>query len=179
MRFVHQTIEGVILIKPDVFLDGRGAFRRTFCAHELKLHGLDFSVCQGNISENSYPYTMRGFHYQKNPSCESKIITPVNGSIYNVLIDLRKTSKTFLQSIAFEISSERRETLHIPAGCANAFLTLEEDTTVHYYMGDYFKPESYSGFRYNDPFFNIEWPHKIEVISDKDKNFPDFIIEDI
>jgi dTDP-4-dehydrorhamnose 3,5-epimerase-like enzyme len=103
---VHQIIEGVILIKPDVFLDGRGAFRRTFCAHELKLHGLDFSVCQGNISENSYPYTMRGFHYQKNPSCEAKIITPVNGAIYNVLIDLRKTSKTFLKSIAFNSKSK-------------------------------------------------------------------------
>lgn len=179
MKFVHQSIEGVILIKPDVFEDNRGAFRRTFCVNEFKRNGLDISVYQGNISENTTQYTMRGFHYQKGMSSESKILTPVSGEIYNVLIDLRKTSSTFLKSIALEISSVRRESLHVPAGCANAFLTMKDNTIVHYYMGDFFKPESYSGFRFNDPFFNVQWPHTVLVISERDKTFPNFKFEDL
>jgi dTDP-4-dehydrorhamnose 3,5-epimerase len=179
MKFFYQLIEGVVLIKPDVFEDNRGSLRRTFCARELKENGIDFSVCQGNISENTYQYTMRGFHYQKTPSSESKLLTPVSGGIYNVLIDLRPASSTFLKSIALNVSSSCRESLHVPAGCANAFLTMESNTVVHYYMGDYFKPESYSGFRYNDPFFNVQWPNAVEVISDRDKTFPDFSIEQL
>ena len=179
MKFFHQSIEGVILIKPDVFEDSRGAFRRTFCAKELKENGINISVCQGNISENTDQYTMRGFHYQKSPSVEAKILTPVSGIIYNVLIDLRPASSTFLKSIALNVSSSCRESLHVPAGCANAFLTLESNTVVHYYMGDYFKSESYRGFRYNDPFFNVQWPHTVAIISDRDKTFPDFSIDQL
>lgn len=179
MRFVHQSIAGLILIQPDVFEDNRGSFRRTYCAKEFKENGIDISVYQGNISENVAQYTMRGFHYQKSPSNESKILTPVSGSVFNVLIDLRPSSVTFLKSIALELSSSRRESLHVPAGCANAFLTMEANTVVHYYMGDYFRPDSYCGFRYNDPFFNVQWPHSIAVISDRDKTFADFSIENL
>ena len=179
MKFFRQSIEGVILIRPDIFEDNRGAFRRTFCTRELKENGIDITVHQGNISENTSKFTMRGFHYQRGPSTESKILTPVSGAIYNVLIDLRPTSATFLKSIALDVSSSLRETLHVPAGCANAFLTLEANTVVHYYMGDYFQPESYGGFRYDDPFFNIKWPHSVVVISERDNTFPNFSIENL
>ena len=178
MKFFNQSIEGLVLIKPEVFEDNRGAFRRNFCAKELKEHGINFSVCQGNISENFRQYTLRGFHYQKNPSNESKVLTPISGNIYNVVIDLRPRSSTFLKWLSIEVSAERRESLHVPAGCANAFLTTSENTVVHYYMGDYFKPESYSGFRYNDPYFNVQWPHEPQVISQRDADFSDFSIED-
>jgi dTDP-4-dehydrorhamnose 3,5-epimerase len=174
MRFTHQKIDGLVLIAPEVFTDCRGAFRRNFCAKELKENGLDINVCQGNISENTSAGTMRGFHYQKNPSSEAKILTPVSGSIHNVVIDLRPSSSTFLKSVALEISSSRRESLHVPSGCANAFLTLEAGTVVQYYMGDIFKPETYAGFRYNDPYFAIEWPLAVSVISERDATFPDF-----
>lgn len=179
MKFINQSIEGLVLIKPEVFRDNRGAFRRNFCARELTEHGIEFSVCQGNISENSSQYTMRGFHYQKNPSNESKVLTPVSGDLYNVVIDLRPHSSTFLKWVALELSSSRRESLHVPAGCANAFLTMAPDTVVHYYMGDYFRPETYSGFRYNDPAFYISWPHEIKVISERDASFPDFSLTDV
>ena len=179
MKFISQYIEGVVLIRPNVFEDNRGSFRRTYCSKELEDNGIKFSVCQGNISENTHQYTMRGFHYQKSLSNESKLLTPVSGRIYNILIDLRTTSPTFLKSTAIELSASLRETLHVPAGCANAFLTLEPNTVVHYYMGDYFKPDSYCGFRFNDPFFNIQWPHSIEVISERDNNFPDFSLNQL
>ena len=78
-----------------------------------------------------------------------------------------------------KLSAENRESIHVPSGCANAFLTLESNTTIHYYMGDHFKEETYSGFKYNDPFFNINWPYKIKVISERDNSFPDFDVDNI
>ena len=179
MKFVCQSIEGLVLILPEVFEDNRGVFRRNFCFKELKENGIELSVSQGNISENKSMFTMRGFHYQKNPSSESKVLTPITGSIHNVVVDLRSDSPTFLKSVALDILSSRRESLHVPAGCANAFLTIETNTLVHYYMGDCFKPESYAGFRYNDPYFDVQWPHAPTVISDRDTAFPDFSLEDL
>jgi len=179
MKFLPQSIEGLALLLPDVFADNRGAFRRTFCAKEFAENGVKFQVCQGNISENAAQYTLRGFHYQKNPSGESKVLTPVSGGIYNVVIDLRPSSPSFLRQAAIEVSSLRRESLYVPAGCANAFLTIANDTIVHYYMGDYFKPESYSGFRHDDPYFNVKWPRPPAVISERDAAFPDFSINDL
>jgi dTDP-4-dehydrorhamnose 3,5-epimerase len=179
MNFIPQHIEGVVLINADVHVDDRGSFRRTFCAEEMKMAGINIVACQGNISENTKKYTMRGFHYQKGPSSEAKLITPISGRIYNVLIDLRPSSKTYLKSFAKELNSTLKESIYVPAGCANAFLTLDDNTNVHYYMGDFFKPESYCGFKYNDPYFNIFWPHPVKVISDKDKTFPDFSVQDL
>jgi dTDP-4-dehydrorhamnose 3,5-epimerase len=179
MKFVCQSIEGLVLILPEVFEDNRGVFRRNFCFKELKENGIELSVSQGNISENKSMFTMRGFHYQKNPSSESKVLTPITGSIHNVVVDLRSDSPTFLKSVALDILSSRRESLHVPAGCANAFLTIETNTVVHYYMGDCFKPESYAGFRYNDPYFDVQWPYAPTVISDRDAAFPDFSLEDL
>jgi dTDP-4-dehydrorhamnose 3,5-epimerase len=179
MKFFNQSIEGLVLIKPEVFEDNRGTFRRTFCSNELKSNGIEFSVCQGNVSENLTQFTMRGFHYQKNPGSESKILTPICGGIYNVVIDLRPNSRTFLKWLAIELLSSRRESLHVPAGCANAFLTIADDTVVHYYMGDYFKSESYSGFRYDDPYFKVQWPHSVAVISDRDSSLPNFYLTDL
>jgi len=174
MKTIEQEIAGVVLMLPDVYRDQRGAFRRNFCVNELARIGIDFAVCQGNISENPKPFTMRGFHYQRVPSKESKILTPVSGCLFNVVIDLRKDSDTYLEWLALEVSAVRRESLHVPAGCANAFLTMEENTVVQYYMGDHFRPESYSGFRYNDPGFDIPWPCEPKIISERDASFPDF-----
>ena len=174
MKFVKQELEGLYLIQPDVFADERGVFRRSFCLDELADNGIDFKVCQGNISENFSAYTMRGFHFQKAPSAEQKILTPVTGVLHNVVLDLRRDSASFLKWVAMEISSDRRESLLVPAGCANAFLTMRANTIVHYYMGDFFRADTYSGLRYNDPFFNIPWPCEPAVISQRDLAFPDF-----
>jgi len=175
MKFISQKIDSLFLIVPDVHQDERGVFRRSYCKDEMAQNGVEFNVMQGNISENFKKNTLRGFHYQLPPSNESKIITCVMGSLYNVVIDLRRKSKTYKQWAALEISSINRESICVPAGCANAFLTMEDNTVVHYYMGDSFSPNSYSGFRYNDPEFSVKWPCEPDVISKKDLNFPDFI----
>jgi dTDP-4-dehydrorhamnose 3,5-epimerase len=175
MIFQQQLIADVFLIEPHSHRDERGLFRRHYCEKELKDNGIDFKVKQGNISENAKKHTIRGFHYQQAPSKESKIISCISGSIFNVIIDLRKNSPTFLKYQEFNISSDRRQSLYIPVGCANAFLTLEDNTLIHYYMNDFFTTESF-GFRYNDPLFSINWPEKPNCISSKDNNYPDLIL---
>ena len=174
MKLIPFKIPNVYIVEPDVFFDNRGSFRRSFCETELQKLGIDIKVKQGNISENLEKYTLRGFHYQIEPTFESKLFSCITGSIYNVVIDLRKNSDTYLKYVSMQISSEDRRSIFIPAGCANAFLTLSENTIVHYYMGDYFNPNTYKGIRYNDPKFAVEWPHEPLVISEKDLNLPDF-----
>jgi dTDP-4-dehydrorhamnose 3,5-epimerase len=179
MKFTPLTIEGAYLIEPEVFKDERGTFRRNFCLDELSKIDNTFKVCQGNISENLCKNTMRGFHYQRSPSSESKVITPITGAIFNVIIDLRKHSKTFLKIEKIEVFSSKYQTVLVPSGCANAFLTLERNTFVQYYMGDFFKPDSYRGFRYDDPYFKIKWPHEVRIISKRDLMLPPFTIDEL
>ena len=179
MKYAPQSIDGLFLITPDVFEDDRGAFRRNFCANELRGLGIEMLVCQGNISDNTHAYTMRGFHFQKSPSRESKLLTPVSGGLFNVVIDLRPLSATFLKYVPLEVKASRRQSVLVPAGCANAFLTIEPNTVVQYYMGDFFKPETYAGFRFDDPFFSIPWPHEPTVISERDAAFPAFSLDQL
>ncbi|OUU51931.1 MAG: hypothetical protein CBC25_04405 [Pelagibacteraceae bacterium TMED65] len=174
MRFIEQKIEGVYVIDPIVHSDDRGLFRRSLCLKELEKSKINFIAKQGNISENFNRYTLRGFHYQETPSAESKILTCVTGAIYNIVLDLRRKSKTYKKWVAIEISAKSKQSIFVPAGCANAYLTMIDDTIVHYYMGDFFRPDSYRGIRFNDPFFAFEWPVEPKVISEKDMNFPDF-----
>jgi len=172
MKIKKSKIEGVFLIRPELFKDKRGTFRRHFCKKTLKKNNINFNTVQGNISENFKRGTLRGFHYTKEPTKEAKILSCITGSIYNVVIDLRKNSNTFKKYFFIELSSQNLFSLVIPPMCANAFLTLKKNTLLHYYMGDYFNPNKYSGFRYNDPLFNIKWPLKPKIISKKDSSYP-------
>ena len=175
MNFIPQKIDGLFLILPNLHDDERGVFRRSFCKEEFEKSGVKFDALQGNISENFNIHTLRGFHYQSSPSNESKIISCVTGSLFNIVLDLRKKSNTYKQWSSLEINSKDRQSIHVPAGCANAFLTLENNTIVHYYMNDFYNPNTYKGIRYNDPNFSFVWPFKPQIISEKDLNFPDFI----
>ncbi len=174
MKFTELNLKGVYLISPDIFSDFRGKFHRSFCKDEFREHGIDNSFEQGNISENPQKGTLRGFHYQIDPYQESKTISCITGSIFDVVIDLRKDSSTFLKSISIQISYRNKESIFIPKGCANAWLTLESNTFIHYYMGSFYKPGFDKGIKFNDEFFNIKWPFDPKLISDKDLQFPDF-----
>ena len=175
MNFIPQKVNDHLLIIPDLHDVERGVFRRSFCKEVLKKNGINFNVVQGNISENYNKHTLRGFHYQSTPSNESKILTCISGSLFNIVLDLRENSSTYKKWSSVEINSQERQSLYVPSGCANAFLTLEDNTIVHYYMNDFYNPSSYKGIRYNDPTFSFEWPHEPKIISEKDLNFSDFI----
>lgn len=165
-------IDGVNILSADVYEDERGKFRRNFCHNALKAQGINFNVAQANISENTSKGTLRGFHFQHAPFAEQKILTVLSGEIFNVTVDLRIDSPTYLKKICRCFSSGERLSLLIPAGTANAFLTLKDNTLVHYYMSEFFAPDSYAGFHYNDPFLAVQWPIPIAVISEKDEQLP-------
>ncbi len=177
MKFKTTEIPGCYVVASKLFVDSRGVFRRHFDVDKFKACGMESKIKQCNVSENSARYTLRGFHYQKPPNSESKTISCLRGSIYDIVVDTRPKSKTFLKWQKFLLNEKNRLSLHVPAGCANAFLTLEPNTVVHYYNSENYNPKVERGIRYNDPLFKFRWPHKPEVISEKDKSWPSFVAE--
>jgi dTDP-4-dehydrorhamnose 3,5-epimerase len=174
MKFTELGLAGVWLIEPDMHSDSRGVFRRHFCAREFSVHGIVPTVAQGNISENPELGTLRGFHYQTGTHQEAKTLSCVAGAIYDIVVDLRRSSPTFMKWIAVELSASDRRSLHVPVGCANGWLTTASDAVVHYYMSEFYAPEADRGLRYDDPTFTFHWPAAPKIISDKDRSYPDF-----
>lgn len=172
MQIIKTNFKNIIIIKKKFHKDNRGFFYRDFCAKELLK--LKFNIKQINFSFNHKVLTLRGFHFQKSPYQEDKIISCVSGKIFNVSIDLRKNSKTYLKSFSKTIDSKDCFSLLIPKGFANAYLTLKKDTKIIYYMSEFYKPSHSSGIKYNDPFFNVKWPRSPKVISKKDKTIKNF-----
>ena len=179
MKFFEQKIKGFFLIQPEPFIDDRGMFRRHFCKKEFEAHNIAVDVCQCNVSENKYSHTLRGFHYQIPPFGEGKTLSCLSGAIYDIIVDVRPESPTYLQWLPFELNQENRLSIHIPPGCANAFLTLRDNCVIHYYCSQFFTPSAERGIRYNDPAFKFQWPFEPAVISDKDKNHPDFVVDKV
>ena len=173
MKFKELPVAGAFLIDAEPFTDERGTFRRHFCRDEFAKHGLDPNVGQGNISENPKKGTLRGVQFQYMPAIEGKTLSCVTGAVYNITVDLRPDSATFLKWAAVELSAKVRNSLYVPAGCGNAWLTLEDHTHVHYYMTSVYAPGRDAGIRYNDPLFKFPWPSEPVVISAKDLSYPD------
>lgn len=174
MRFIPTKLSGTYLIEPEPKIDERGFFARTYCQTEFTKNGLNPNLVQCNISYNKISNTLRGMHYQKKPYGEAKLVRCTQGGIYDVIVDLRRDSKTFTQWLGMELTAENRKSLYVPEGFAHGFLTIMDDTEVLYQMSEFFHAESAAGVRWNDPVFNIDWPGKIAVISDQDAHYPDF-----
>ena len=174
MKFIESELKGAFIVELERLEDERGFFARSWCRKEFEQHGLNPNVVQCNISFNQIKGTLRGMHYQASPFEEAKLVCCTMGAIYDVIIDLRPDSKTFIQWIAVELSFENRKMIFIPEGFAHGFQTLENDTEVFYQMSEFYAPEYARGVRWNDPKFNIKWPDDIRIISAKDKNFEDF-----
>lgn len=137
--------------------------------------GLNPKLMQCNISFNPLKGTLRGVHYQADPHGEAKLVRCTSGAIFDVAIDLRPESPTFKNWIGEVLSGENRKMLYIPEGCAHGFLTLRDDTEVFYQMSEFHYPESARGVRWNDPLFAISWPEPVQVISERDRTYADFI----
>jgi dTDP-4-dehydrorhamnose 3,5-epimerase len=174
MMFRESKLRGVFEIEIERHVDERGFFARTWCKKEFEEHGLDSRVAQSSISFNARRGTLRGVHYQAAPNAETKIVRCTQGSVYDVVLDLRADSPTFKEWISVILSAEQRNMIYIPEGCAHGFLTLADNTEVLYQMTEFFAPESARGVRWNDPAFGIVWPEKVEVISERDRMYPDF-----
>lgn len=173
MQFIEK-LNGAFLIQTEPFKDNRGLFGRVFCKEEFNYKKLDSNIVQINQSESFEKGTLRGLHYQVDPMEEVKIIKCIKGSIYDVIIDLRPHSKTFKQWIGIELKEEDHLLIYIPKGFAHGFLTLEKNSSIIYFVTQYYSKEHERGIRWNDPIFSIDWPFSPSIISDRDKNHPDF-----
>ncbi|TVL99216.1 MAG: dTDP-4-dehydrorhamnose 3,5-epimerase [Candidatus Brocadia sp. WS118] len=174
MIFTETKLNGAYIVEPERVNDERGFFARTWCKQEFKKYVTNLKLVQCNISFNKKKGTLRGMHYQSAPYEEAKLVRCTMGAIYDAIIDLRSDSKTFGQWIAVELTSENRKMLYIPEGVAHGFLTLTDNAEVFYQMSEFYTPEYARGIRWNDPAFTIEWPERVVVISEKDKQYEDF-----
>lgn len=174
MRFISTPIPGAWLIEIEPVEDERGFFARTFCAQQLAAHGLEGRMVQQSIAFNKRKGTLRGMHYQAPPYEETKLVRVTKGCIYDVILDLRKDSSSYLSWYAVELSADNHRTLYVPKGVAHGYQTLEDNTEVFYQMDQSYVPSHACGVRWNDPMFNIEWPIRDPIISARDASFPDY-----
>ncbi len=174
MIFTETALKGAFVVEIKKLEDDRGFFGRSWCANEMKDHGLSANVCQANTSFSVKKGTLRGMHYQINPYQESKLVRCTRGSILDVIIDLRTDSPTFKQWIGVELTQDNYKMLYVPEDFAHGFITLEDNCEVTYLVTQFYTPGAERGIRWNDPFFNILWPFHPAVISEKDKNHPDY-----
>ena len=172
MRFVPTRIEGVTLVELEPRRDARGMFVRTFCEHEFAAAGIPFQVVQANLSFNKAPLTLRGLHFQRAPHGEPKVVSCLRGRIFDVAVDARPDSPTYIEWEGIELSPDLDRTFFLAEGIAHGFLTLEPDSEVHYLMGAAYVPEAADGLRWNDPAIGVAWPADPVVISERDQQFP-------
>jgi dTDP-4-dehydrorhamnose 3,5-epimerase len=176
MRFTLTSLQPAMTIDLEPIRDQRGFFARAFCAREFKDHGLNFTFVQSNMSFSPTKGTLRGIHYQVEPHREAKVVRCIAGAIYDVLVDLRVDSPTFLRWLGIELSSVNRTMAYIPEGFGHGYMTLADNTEILYQVSEFYSPDHERGVRWNDPTLRIQWPFAPAVISSKDANLPDFAL---
>lgn len=176
MKFNKTNIEGLHTIDLNLVKDDRGWFGRTYCENAFKSIGFNEIFVQMNHSFNAQKGTLRGMHFQNPPYGETKLIRCIAGKVFDVAVDLRKDSPTFLQWTGVVLSAKNKRMILIPKGFAHGFITMENNTELLYYHTEFYTPEADTGFNYNDSKVNINWVIPIEKISKKDENLPN--IED-
>lgn len=179
MRFVRTKIEGLWLIEPERFVDQRGSFARTFCKQEFSDHNLATDFVQHSISISTLKHTLRGLHFQKTPHQETKLVSCVRGTIWDVAVDLRRSSSTYLHWVAAVLSAENGLQFYIPEGFAHGFQSLSGDVAVSYMISAPYAADSACGIRYDEPAIGISWPAKPSVISERDLSWPRWAMSDI
>ena len=173
MKIIETGIEGLKVIEPRVFTDARGYFFESFNRKKFSEQGMDIPFIQDNQSKSEYG-VIRGLHMQKAPYAQTKLVRVLEGSIYDVAVDFRKGSPSYLKCFGLEISAENNRQLLIPKGFLHGFSVLSESAVVFYKCDEYYHPESEEGIRYNDPELAIDWqiPEASVKVSEKDRHLP-------
>ncbi len=173
MIFQPTGLAGAYVIQVEQLTDERGFFARSWCQRDFEAHGLNPRLAQCNISYNRRQDTLRGMHYQVAPHEEAKLVRCTQGAIYDVIVDLRPSSPTYLHYFGITLTPTERNMLYVPEGFAHGFLTLADDTEVFYQMSEFYVPGAACGFRWDDPAVGIAWPRAVSVISERDAAYPD------
>lgn len=170
MKFEETGLEKLFIVEPEPFYDDRGSFFRVFCENEFSSIGLNRQFVQINQSINTKKFTFRGLHYQLNPYADCKLIRCIKGEVFDVIVDVRKNSKTFLNHFSIRLSSKNKKMLFVPEGFAHGFLTLEDNSQLIYHHTSFYKPGFEGELNYRDPKLKIVLPNEVSVISEKDEN---------
>lgn len=174
MRFSPLKIHGAWLIELEPHTDIRGSFARTFCARDFAARGLVSVFPQHSRSRNVRKGTLRGMHYQRAPHAEVKLVSCTQGRVFDVCLDLRPASSTFLEWHGVDLSADNGRQLYIPEGCAHGFQSLTAKSEVTYRISTFYEPSAATGVRYDDPVFGIDWPLPAASMSERDLSWPDF-----
>lgn len=172
MKFTRTQISGLVRIDMEPLTDERGAFARTFCAKTFTQEGLTAKFVQHSISRNLRRGTLRGLHYQIEPFTESKLVRCTAGAVFDVAVDLRRSSATFAQWFGLELSDANDAMLYIPEGCAHGFQTLTDNANVDYRISVPYSPAAARGVAWDDPQLGIDWPLSDQILSDADRARP-------
>lgn len=173
MAFCFKKLEipEIICVEPDIYGDERGYFTETYKYPEFKKNGIEESFVQVNHSKSSKG-VLRGLHYQKKPMAQGKLVTVIEGEIFDVAVDIRKGSPTFGKWLGVILDDKKKQMCYIPEGFAHGFCTLSETAQVIYYCTEVYAPEYDQGLIWNDPEVGIVWPIENPILSDKDSQMP-------
>lgn len=174
MIFTETPLAGAYLVDLEARVDDRGFNARAWCQREFEAQGLVATVVQTNVIFNHSKGTLRGLHFQTGSAAEAKLFRCIRGAIFDVIVDLRPESPTFMKWFGVELTAASRRMLYVPRRFAQGFLTLEDETELLYQVSAFYTPEKEGGFRYDDPAFDIAWPLAPQVMSEKDKRWPAF-----
>jgi dTDP-4-dehydrorhamnose 3,5-epimerase len=174
MKFREAGLAGAWIVEPERFKDERGWFARVRCGEEFAAHGLEPRFVQTSLSFSRYRGVLRGMHFQAPPREEVKLVRCVRGAVYDVIIDLRPDSPTFLEHFAVQLNSHEGLALYVPKGCAHGFQALEDRSEVLYEISEFYSPDHSRGVRWNDPAFAVEWPVPDPIMLERDRSYPDF-----
>ena len=169
MKFIENYLRGSFLIEPELRIDDRGFFARYFCTEEFSKQGLNSSWAQINNSLSNEIGTLRGLHFQRPPNAEVKVVRCIQGSIWDVIVDLRENSFTFGKWFGAELNSVNRKMMYVPKGFAHGFITLESNSEIIYLVSDPYRVESEGSLLWSDLDVGIDWPIEPRYISEKDK----------
>jgi dTDP-4-dehydrorhamnose 3,5-epimerase len=174
VRFFELPVVGAFRVEIERRSDERGFFARTFCEREFRERGLVDHFTQTSVSFNIHRGTVRGMHFSVGPNAETKLVRCTSGELYDVLVDLRPTSASYLLTFGVMLSAASREALYIPTGVAHGFQTLKDATEILYQIDFPYDTSAARGIRWNDPAVRVEWPEPIRVISERDLQFSDW-----
>ena len=168
MKFTETAVQGVQIVEINRIKDDRGFFARTWCRDEFTQHGIVAGWVQANVGRSIRPGTLRGMHYQRDPHPEAKLVWCTRGAVYDVAVDLRPASPSYLRWVGVNLEADEHTMLYIPEGCAHGYQTLADDSEITYFTSAPYDRDAAAGVRYDDPAFGIEWPLPVEVISGQD-----------
>ncbi len=175
MKFIETGLKDAYIVEQEAFGDERGYFARAYCRKEFSEIGAEYEMVQANMSGNAKKGTLRGMHYQIETAPEAKLVRCVSGSVYDVIVDMRPESPTYLKWFGLELTAENRRALLVPPVFAHGYLTLSDGAELFYQTSHLYTASAERGVRYDDPAVGIEWPAPILCVSEKDQNWPKIV----